>query len=171
MSTPFDRMLLDVSKFRFPADCMPRRVLIRAPEEESYQHDMLLEKERMVGRPGVPLALDPRQFIFIKFSNMLSFWFPCQQDGPVRRIAVYADSWNKGRAFDCILQLPIYRDESQVMCYNGGPTQTFCLACKDQKIVAVKASAGCQVKAPPLSNTLEDMAQVFAAYVQSANLF
>ena len=171
MVTPFDRMLWDVSKFRSPATCMPRRAVIRTPSEDSSQADMLVEKDLMVAKTGVPLALDPKQFIFIKFTGLLSFWFPVQQDGPVRRIAVYADKWNSDRSFDCIFCPPVFRDESQTVCYNGGTMQTFRLICKSGKIVAVRTNEGYITGAPPPQSTLDTMADTFSAYIQSSALF
>lgn len=170
MIAPFDRMLWDVSKFCSPADWVPKHAIIKSPSEES-PHDMLVERESMVGKSGLELALDPRQFIFVKFTNMLSFWFPFQQDGPVRRIAVYADKWNSGRAFDCIVCPPIFRDASKTICYNGGITHTFRVICKDRKYVAINTSAGHQVAVPSTRDTFETMAETFLAYVQSAALF
>ena len=170
MATPFDKMLWDVSKFRSPANCMPRRAVVRSPSEES-EHDTLVERGSMVEKQGVSLALDPTQFIFIKFTNMLSFWFPFQQDDPVRRIDVYADKWNTDRAFDCVFLPPIYRDATRTVCYNGGSVQTFHLILKDLKLVALKTTAGHQSDAMPPKNTFETMAEVFLAYVQSAALF
>ena len=163
MLTPFDRMLWDVSKFRSPATCMPRHAVIRAPSEHSSQADMLVENDFMVAKPGVPLALDPKQLIFIKFTGLLSFWFPLQQDGPVRRNAVYADKWNSNTSFDCIFYPPVFRDESQTVCYNGGTMQTFRLICKSGKIVAVRTDEGYITGAPPPQSTLNTMADTFSA--------
>lgn len=160
----------ELSKFRSPANCMPRRAVVRSPSEES-EHDTLVERGSMVGKQGVSLALDPTQFIFIKFTNILSFWFPFQQDDPVRRIDVYADDWNTYRAFDCVFLPPIFRGAIQTVCYNGGSMQTFHLILKDRKLVALKTSAGYQSDAMPPKNTFETMAEVFLAYVQSAALF
>ena len=171
MVTPFDRMLWDVSKFCSPATCMPRRAVIRAPSEDSYQADMLVEKDFMVAKTGVPLALDPKQFIFIRLTGLLSFWFPFQQDGPVRRIAVYAEQWNSNRQFDCIFSPPIFRDASQTVCYNGGTMQTFRLICKSGKIVAVRTAEGYKTGVSPPQSTLDTMADTFLAYVQSSALF
>lgn len=169
MVTPFDMMLYDVSKFRSPAKCMPRHAVVRSPSAES-DHDIIMNSYSMVAKAGVPLALDPKQFIFLRITNMFTFWFPFQQHNPLRTIKVYADRWNTDREFECVFCPPILRDNSQTICYNGGCMQPFRLVHVDRKLVALRTCGGYQTSDPPPQHTFEIMAEVFLLYVQSASL-
>lgn len=108
--------------WRAPAECMPKRALIRGASDEA-DNDRVVEAEFMLSKPGFELAVSPQHQMSHERMGLVAVRLPFQEE-VLRTNFVWCQEWDACRIFKCSISLPVRRnDDESIVCYNGSILQ------------------------------------------------
>ena len=164
----FVEILDDVSSWTAPAECMPKRAMIRGASDEA-DNDQIVEADQMLSKPGFQLAVSP-QWAPSQGLDVLVMRLPFQEEGMLRSIWIWRREWDTHQIFECVICMPVTRDhDSSIVCYNGAHVQRVQIGHQDNMVFLHRVDpTDCHCKtSQDLSHVCYTMSTTFLNYLQS----